>query len=272
VNNILVWLRDFTAHDFPLFHIGKTDITLGQLLSILIGITLLFIISSWTRQLVAQRLLARNHIDLNTRYTIASLVRYSMLVIGFIVIMQNAGINLSAFSVLAGAVGVGIGFGLQNIVSNFISGLIVMFERPVKIGDRIDLVGVEGDVIDIGARATRIKTAEGSVVIMPNQQFITSPVKNWADADERSPLVLTVNVDKASDMRMTSEVLKTTICKHTGVVSKPATEVWLTGITGSGNFKVLAWVSGGPDERNRIMHELYLAIFDALAEKQIKLA
>jgi small-conductance mechanosensitive channel len=267
------FVQEFLIHDFTLFHIGKTAVTVGQLLSILIGITLLLIFSGWLRYLIANRLLARGgHIDLSTRYTIASLVRYAVLVIGVMAIMQTAGINLSAFSVLAGAVGVGVGFGLQNIVSNFISGLIVMFERPVRIGDRVELAGTEGDVVEIGARATRIMTAEGSVVIMPNQKFITDPVKNWADREERSPLVLNVNVDKNSHLRETARLLSEVVRRHPDVSQKPAVQVWLTGISGNGAFKVLAWVNGGAGQRNRIMNELYLSIVEALEAAEIKLA
>src|SRR5690242_15366636 len=109
VEILLTWLNEFTVHDFLLFHIGKTDVTFGQLLAIALGVTLLFVASSWLRQLIANRLLTYGHLDLSTRYTIASLVHYSVLAIGFIAIMETAGINLTALSVLAGAVGVGVG-------------------------------------------------------------------------------------------------------------------------------------------------------------------
>ena len=272
METLMAWLNELTVHDFLLFHIGKTDVTFGQLLAITLGITLLFMVSGWLRQLIANRLLVYGHLDLSTRYTIASLVHYTVLAIGFIAIMETAGINLTALSVLAGAVGVGVGFGLQTIVSNFICGLIVMFERPVRIGDRVELAGVEGDVIEIGARATRIMTAEGSVVIMPNQKLITEPLKNWADIEERSPLVLTVNVDKTSELRQAAQSLLATVTAHPDVLAQPAPQVWLTGISGNAVFKIRAWVNGGVEVRNRVMHELYLAMFEALASKEIKLA
>lgn len=268
----MVWLNEFAVHDFPLFHIGRTEVTFGQLLAIVLGLSVLFVVSGWLRHLIANRLLVYGQLDLSTRYTIASLVRYTVLAIGFVAIMETAGINLTALSVLAGAVGVGVGFGLQTIVSNFICGLIVMFERPVRIGDRVELVGVEGDVIEIGARATRIMTAEGSVVIMPNQKLITEPLKNWADVEERSPLVLTVNVDKTSELRQAAQSLLATVTSHPDVLSQPTAQVWLTGISGNAVFKIRVWVNGGVEVRNKVMHELYLAMFEALASKEIKLA
>lgn len=271
LETVLAWLNEFTIHDFLLFHIGKTEVTFGQLLAIVLGVTLLFVISGWLRQLIANRLLMYGQLDLSTRYTIASLVHYTVLAVGFIAIMETAGINLTALSVLAGAVGVGVGFGLQTIVSNFICGLIVMFERPVRIGDRVELAGVEGDVIEIGARATRIMTAEGSVVIMPNQKLITEPLKNWADIEDRSPLVLTVNVDKGSDLRQTAQLLLSTVSAHPSVLKQPASQVWLTGISGNAVFKIRVWVNGSVEARNGVMHELYLAMCEALVSKGIKL-
>jgi small-conductance mechanosensitive channel len=199
-------------------------------------------------------------------------VRYVVLVVGTIVIMQTAGINLTALSVLAGAVGVGVGFGLQNIVSNFISGLIVMFERPIKIGDRVELIGVEGDVIEIGARATRLMTAEGSVIIMPNQKFIMDPVKNWADGHERSPLVLNIAVDRGGNMREVAAILQETVTQHTAVQQHPEPQVLLTGVSGNASFRIIAWVNGSSQIRNRVMHELYLGMLDALGNAGIKLA
>lgn len=272
VNFLPAWLRDVLARDLPIIHLGKTEITLGQLLAILTGVVVLFVASGWLRNWMTNRLLARGHIDLSMRYTVASLVRYVVLVVGFMVIMQTAGIDLTTFNVLAGAVGVGVGFGLQNIMSNFISGLIVMFERPVRVGDHVEMAGVAGDVKEIGARATHIVTVEGCLVIMPNQKFITDPVRNWAGAGDHSPLVLTVNLDKASDPRLAEQTLHEAVRGHAAVLDDPAPQVWLTGLAGNSSFKVLAWVAGGAPARAAATHELYLAIYQALAQRELKLA
>jgi small-conductance mechanosensitive channel len=272
MDRLIAEMEAWLIHDPVLFHIGKTQVTLSSLLTIVVGMTVLVIVSGWLRRLIADRLLAYGHIDVSTRYTIGSLVRYVMLVVGTMVIMQTAGINLTALSVLAGAVGVGVGFGLQNIVSNFISGLIVMFERPIKIGDRVELAGVEGDVIEIGARATRLMTAEGSVIIMPNQKFIVDPVKNWADGHERSPLVLNIAIDRNGNMREVAAILQETVSRHASVQQQPEPQVLLTGVTGTASFRIIAWVNGSSQVRNRVMHELYLAMLDALGNAGIRLS
>jgi small-conductance mechanosensitive channel len=269
---LLTTLRDFLTQDLLLFHIGKTDFTLGQLFAILIGVAMLYIATGVLTRFVTSRLLSYSHVDLSTRYTIAALIRYSVLVAGVMAIMQTAGINLSAFSVLAGAVGVGVGFGLQNIVSNFISGLIVMFERPIKIGDRVELSGIQGNVVRIGARATQIVAADGSVVFMPNQKFITDPVKNWAASAEYEPLVLNVSTDKTANLRHVATLLGTTVQGHPGVMATPPARVWLTGIAGNATFEILAWVDGSSLERTMIAHELYLRIAETLTAEGIPLA
>lgn len=268
----IAWLHEFIAHDFPLFHIGKTEVTLGQLLSVVAGITALFIASGWLRKLIANRLLANSHVDLSTRYTIASLIRYIVLVFGVMAIMETAGINLTAFSVLAGAVGVGVGFGLQNIVSNFISGLIVMFERPVRIGDRIEMGGIEGNVVEIGARATRIMTDQRSIVIMPNQKFITDPVTNWAESLGRSSLVLSVTVDKESDPSEAESAIRSAIDAYSGIDRKKETRIWLTGISGNIAFKIIVPAGGDAEARGKIIHDLYVAIYAALRQAGVKTA
>jgi len=268
----IAWLHEFITHDFPLFHIGKTEITLGQLLSIVVGITVLFIASGWLRKLIANRLLAHGHVDLSTRYTIASLIRYVVLVFGVMAIMETAGINLTAFSVLAGAVGVGVGFGLQNIVSNFISGLIVMFERPVRIGDRIEMGGVEGNVVEIGARATRIMTDQRSIVIMPNQKFITDPVTNWAESQGRSSIVLNVIVDKESDPRKAENAIRSAIEAYPGIAKKAEMRIWLTGLAVNPAFRIIVPAGGDAEARGKIIHDLYFAIYEALAQAGIKTA
>lgn len=173
----LQYLNDALA--LKLFAFAGASFTVGSLLGLLVALVALLVFVRWLRAWMTRRMLAHGHIGAGTAEMIASLTRYAVLAIGVLLILEQAGIKLSSFTVLAGALGVGVGFGLQNIFSNFVSGLIVMFERPVKLGDHIVVAGVEGDVIEIGMRATTLRTAQGSIVIVPNQSFITNNVVNW---------------------------------------------------------------------------------------------
>src|SRR5437868_6670967 len=150
------WWSDFDVWNAPLFTIGGTPVTLLHLLALMALTIALIVIAARLQRLLANRVLARTHLDASTRELVASIIRYIVLTIGFLVIVQAFGINLTTLNVLAGAVGVGIGFGTQNIIQNWVSGLIVMFERPIRIGDRIQVAGIEGDVTEIGARRTTI--------------------------------------------------------------------------------------------------------------------
>ena len=177
MSELFTFVRD--ALDVRLFNLGGNPFTLGSLLGGLIAFVALLVFARWLRRLISERLLGRGHLDVSTRETVSALTQYIVLGIGAVSILNIVGLRLSSFTLLAGAFGVGVGFGLQNIFSNFISGLIVMFERPIKIGDHIVLAGVDGDVAYIGMRATTLRTAQGSLVVVPNQTIITNNVTNW---------------------------------------------------------------------------------------------
>ena len=136
----------------------------------------------WTTRRVTRwlvdHLLARRGFDIGVREALGTIVRYVVISLGTLVILQSAGIELTSLNVLVGAVGVGLGFGLQNITSNFFSGLILLFERPIKIGDRVEIAGCVGEVREIAARATTLVTDENVAIIVPNSQFVAERVMN----------------------------------------------------------------------------------------------
>jgi small-conductance mechanosensitive channel len=175
LRQLLAELRSF---DVQLFRLGNTDITLYGLVKLALLIAGLFLITGRIDQLLRKRVLERTRLDLPARLMLAAIVRYLMLVLGFLVILQTSGINITSLNVLAGALGVGVGFGLQNIVSNFMSGLIIMFERSIKVGDRVELGNIEGEVMEIGARRTTLLTNDNLTYIVPNSRFITENVAN----------------------------------------------------------------------------------------------
>jgi small-conductance mechanosensitive channel len=173
LDRYLAWLN----HE--LFTLGGASVSAGGLLRTLAMLVALVWLSSWLRRWMVARALVRfQHMDLGTREAVASVVHYLALVLGIALILQNAGIRLTALGVVAGAVGVGVGFGLQNVISNFISGLIIMLERPVKVGDPVEMGSVSGVVREIGARRTTIVTPDQVAVLVPNQRLITDNVTN----------------------------------------------------------------------------------------------
>src|SRR5205085_2256783 len=144
-----------------------------------------------------------------------------------ILVLDNAGIHLGTLTVFAGAVGVGVGFGLKNIASNFISGLLILAERPITIGDRIEVAGIAGQVRQIRARSTVIMTNDNIAMIVPNKDFIDSPVKNWTYGDPRVRFRIPVGVAYGSDPARVREALLGAARENPNTLQDPAPSVFL---------------------------------------------
>ena len=160
----------------PLPGITLSLVQIFLLVALLIAV---FWISSRTKRFLFNRFLVDSGLDRSLQYAIAQIVSNLVLVIGVFIVLENTGIHLGALTVFAGAVGVGVGFGLQNITSNFISGLVILAERPITIGDRVEVGGIVGQVQQIRARSTVVVTNDNIATIVPNTKFIDSPVTNW---------------------------------------------------------------------------------------------
>ncbi|HMT28208.1 MAG TPA: mechanosensitive ion channel [Bacteroidia bacterium] len=165
---------------YPLFVFGKTEFTAVYLIKLVIAIILLLWLSRRLKNILVNKILIRYNDDIGVRQAIGSIVRYLFFVLGLFVVVHASGIDLSGLALIGGALGVGIGFGLQNITNNFVSGIVILLERPVKVGDRIEVGGTSGDVVSISARATTVVTNDGISVIIPNSELISTRVTNWS--------------------------------------------------------------------------------------------
>ncbi|HEY5768191.1 MAG TPA: mechanosensitive ion channel domain-containing protein, partial [Candidatus Udaeobacter sp.] len=179
------------AWSAPLPAINLSLVQIFLLIAVLVAV---FWFSSGTKRFLFNRLLAPSGLDRSLQYAIAQVVSNIVLVVGIFFVLENAGIHLAALAVFAGAVGVGVGFGLQNITSNFISGLVILAERPITIGDRVEVAGIVGQVEHIRARSTVIRTNDNIMMIVPNSKFIDSPVTNWTYGDPRVRFRIPVGV------------------------------------------------------------------------------
>jgi small-conductance mechanosensitive channel len=264
----LQYLHDALA--LKLFNVGGAPFTAGHLVAALLALAALLLFSRWLQNWMLRRLLGRGHLSLDTRETAASLTRYLVLTVGVIVILDAVGIRLSSFTVLAGALGVGVGFGLQNIFSNFVSGLMVMFERPVKLGDHIVVSGVEGDVIAIGMRATTLRTAQGNNVIVPNQGFITGNVVNWSrDGTTAAVLQWRMQGAPAEDEALLLRVLG----DNPRVLKAPAPSAYVISADHAGHVMEAHFhVSGDAQGRLRVCSDINRALLEALAKANQALA
>jgi len=237
-------IRDFLSEvlGFPLLHFGGVEVTLGLLLYLAILFWLLIFITGQIKRWFLRRYLAATDSDIGVRQAVATIVRYFAVVLGSSVILQTAGIDLSAFLVVAGGLGIGIGFGLQNVISNFTSGLIILFERPIKVGDRIDIGGVTGDVTKISLRATSIRTNDNISILIPNSEFIESRVTNWTYSDRDIRIRAPVGVSYSSDAEKVKEILLSVAAEQPGVLGVPKPEVLFEEYGDSSlNFILLVW-------------------------------
>ena len=186
--------------------------------------------------------LARRGFDVGMREALGAIVRYVIITLGALVILQSAGIDLTSLNVLVGAVGVGLGFGLQNITNNFFSGLILLFERPIKIGDRVEIAGVVGEVREIGARATTVVTDESVAMIVPNSQFVSERVTNWSRPGKLTAYILPFHVSHTSDPELVRQVLLAAAAGHRDVLPDPMAEVEFVEVgLGALRFQLQVW-------------------------------
>jgi small-conductance mechanosensitive channel len=193
-------------------------VTLWTIVSLVVLFVLLLWLTKKLKDWIVLTLLAKSRIDIGVRQATGSIVRYVIIAIGFVVILQTVGIDLSTVTVLAGALGIGVGFGLQTITNNLVSGLILLFERPIKIGDRIEVGNVTGDVVDISARATTVITNDNIAIIIPNSEFIGSKVTNWSYTTRDVRFNFPVGVSYREDPEIVRKLLLEVAGSHPGVL------------------------------------------------------
>ncbi|MGM0506476.1 MAG: mechanosensitive ion channel family protein [Bacteroidota bacterium] len=262
------------AHDLlttTLFQLQQTPVTVLSIAIFLTGITFFLFLASFTRRMLLKRVLPRFEIETGLQYTLSRVTYYIILMIGLMVSIQFIGLDLSSLAVIFGLLSVGIGFGLQNITNNFISGLIVLFERPISVGDRVEVAGVEGDVLEINIRSTKIRSLNNISIIVPNQEFVGSNVVNYSHGDPSFRLDVQMGVSYGSDLDTVLTVLQKLADDHPDVMRFPKSEVHLREFGDSSwNMELRVWV---PDvkEYRRIRNELNQSIVRAFRENNIEI-
>src|SRR5438128_2758257 len=217
-------------------------LSLVQIFLLVALLIAVFWISSRTKRFLFDRLLAQSGLDRSLQYAIAQVVSNIVLVVGIFIVLENTRIHLAALAVFAGAVGVVVGFGLQNIASNFISGLVILAERPITIGDRVEVAGIAGQVEHIRARSTVIRTNDNIMMIVPNEKFIDSPVTNWTYSDRQVRFRLPVGVAYGSDVTKVREALIAAAREHPATLSKPAPDAFLEKFGDNTiDFQLVVW-------------------------------
>ncbi|OYX20321.1 MAG: mechanosensitive ion channel protein MscS [Algoriphagus sp. 32-45-6] len=268
--NFIEWFEYILSQ--PLITLGESKLTFALILTLIFSFTILFVGSEWIRRLLVKKILAKRDMTLGTKESIGTIVKYILIVAGMFSILQTNGIDLSAFGVLAGAIGVGIGFGLQNITNNFISGLVILFEQPIKVGDRIEVGDVTGDVVKISSRATTVITNDNISIIVPNSKFIDSEVINWSHNEHRIRFNFPVGVSYKENPEKIKRILMEVARANPGVLKSPECDVLFDSYgDNSINFNLRVWTSTYVNKPKVLRSELYYEIFRRFGEENVEI-
>ena len=221
--------------------------------------------------LLKSRILNIIGLDRGLQEAIAILTQYLLTFVGIMVILQVLGVDVSALLIVGSALGVGIGFGLQNIVNNFISGIIILVNRPIEVGDFINLGEWVGTVEHIGARSTKIMTQDQVAIIVPNSNFLENEIINWSHGSSVSRIHLPVGVAYGSDIAQVQRVMLDAVKNHPDVLAYPPPEVWFQGFGDSSlDFEVLIWCCE-PRQQSRLKSDLNYCLEASLRKYDIEI-
>jgi small-conductance mechanosensitive channel len=259
--------------------IGNIRFSAYGLLRVLIFGSLLFWLGRLTDTAGQSVIRSQEEFDVGTRELFAKLFAAILYMVVFVLLLQIMGINLTALAVFGGALGVGLGFGLQAIASNFISGIILLLDRSLRVGDYVELdSGQKGTIIAMNMRSTTLETFEGKVIVVPNETFITSAFVNWTHNNEKQRYSIEFQVAYSTDIEKLITILREVVISHPQVISgddvpieeRPDAEIAGFGDSGI-DILIEFWIAAIDDGRNRVGADLYMMIWKALRENGIEI-
>jgi len=266
-----VWSAVDKIIHFKLFDINQTPVTVLSIAMFILVVIGFFVLSRILTKVVIRRILIRFDIERGIRYTMVRISHYLIMIIGVVMGLQFIGINLAGLAVIFGLLSVGIGFGLQNITSNFISGIILLFERPIKVGDRVTVGDTEGDVTAINMRATTIQTLDNISIIVPNSEFISAKVTNWSYGDSKVRMKIDVGVSYNSNLDDVIRALKEVADEHPDILRMPQPDVLLESFGDSSwNMILRIWLPS-PKRYYTVRSEINSAIVSKFREYEVEI-
>ncbi len=262
----------FNVFNRSYFHFGGLPITPILVLKLVVFLLLLGLVARRVRAFIEDKLLVHTSMDLGQRDALARLTAYVIFALGLTIGLESLGVNLSSLLVLGGAVGIGVGLGLQNIANNFVSGIILLVERPIKLGDRVEIGGTNGDVVRIAARSTWVRTNDNVVIIIPNSEFVSNRVTNWTANDRQVRFAIAVGVSYKSDPQEVREVLTGVALANPDVLRNPPPEIRFMEFGDSSlNFELRVWTVSRVQTPNILTSDLNFAIFSAFRDRGIEI-
>ena len=272
---ISVHFSDSNLLNTVVFKIVESDITILVLMIAAFVVIFAVKLSSFIQKYVLPKAYEKYEIDKGTRFTFSRIFHYVILVLAILISLNVIGINITSLTVFASIFGVGLGFGMQNVVSNFISGIIILFERPIKVGDRVVVDGILGEVMEIKIRATVVKTVDNEHIIVPNSYFLEQRIINRSYGDLKIRITIDVGVSYSSDVdlvrRLLLESVENVRLKTGNVLTDPEPQVMFTSFGESSlDFKLLVWVDAPPNTYN-VKSELHFDILRLFRENSVEI-
>ena len=264
------WFQNLSrALTTPLFYIGDNHLSISGIVRLILLAIVVLILARSIGTGIKRLLLTPIGLDRGSREAIATVIIYIIAILGILIILQRAGIDLRTITVFAGVLGIGIGFGLQNLASNFISGLTLLFEQPIKVGDFIEVDNLLGTVESISIRSTIVRTLDGIFVIVPNIKFVENNIINWSYKDPKSRLHIPVGVAYGSDPVLVTETLLDVARTERSILKNPSPKVWFKGFGDSSlDFELLVWIDH-PQDSDPIKSSLNFLIEHELNQRDI---
>ncbi|MGD0964663.1 MAG: mechanosensitive ion channel domain-containing protein [Candidatus Acidiferrales bacterium] len=257
--------------EWPLFGFGNLTVTPLFLVKCTIFVILLTMVSRMSGKFLGKEILGQTSMDRGQQYAIVRGFVYLVFLLGLIIGLDSTGLNLRSLLVVGGALGVGVGFGLQNIVANFVAGLVILWERPVKVGDLIEAGNTHGEVIRIGARGTWVRTFDNEVIIVPNSEFVNNRVTNWTANDRTVRLSVPVGVSYDCDIDTVRELLLAIARHNSDVLATPAPSAIVSSFGDNAVNIVLRASTGVAERAVMVKSDLLMEIFRVFREHKIEM-
>ncbi|MEJ7930843.1 mechanosensitive ion channel domain-containing protein [Ramlibacter sp. AN1015] len=254
------------------FSLGKSRVSVLGLMQGVLSAGAVLVLTLWVSAAIEKRVMRQSTGDLSLRRVAANVVRAALLVVGALVALSTVGVDLTALSVLGGALGVGLGFGLQKLASNYVSGFVILFERSLRIGDMVRVDNFEGQVMDIKTRYTLIRAANGRESIVPNEKLITERIENLSLADTLILLTSDVSVPYDSDPDEVQRILCAAAQGCARVLASPAPAARLVRFGPDGlEFQLLYWIADPANGQLNVRSEVNLAVLRGLRAAGIEI-
>ena len=248
------------------------SVTIGSILLLLILFASVIIIERIVQKQLIRRFLSRTKLQPSLQFGLSRIIGYTLIAVGFYVAFQLVGVDLSSLAIIAASLGVGIGFGLQNIINNLVSGIIILAERPISIGDRIEVAGVAGRVTKIQLRSTTVVTNDNITMIVPNADFISNTVTNWSHGDPKVRIRVPVGVAYGSDLKLLQRLLLEAAAEHPKALRDPSPVVLFTEFgDNSLNFELGVWTQEMTAAPIHFTSEMNFIIEQKLRENDIEI-